>query len=74
MKVTIIWEGCDITTIKGANALKIALRWLHTNPECLAAVFGNNLYLKDKALIEDYINGLKRGYENRRGINDCNIL
>lgn len=66
MKATIIWEGCDITTIKGANALKIALHWLHTNPECLVVVSGNNLYLKDKALIEDYVNGIKCDYRRAK--------
>lgn len=49
MKVSVIWEHGEVTTMQSANALKIALQWLYSNNAVLAVHCTTNhtLYLRE---------------------------
>ena len=42
----VIWEHAEVTYLKGLNALRLALRWLREDPDCLAVQCNGILYLK----------------------------
>ena len=49
MKVTLIWEDGTMTSMQGANALRIAQHWLYKYIDLLAVFCGTNntMYLKE---------------------------
>lgn len=48
MKAIILWEDGKITTLQGANALKIAQHWLYKYIDCLAVFANRSVYLKER--------------------------
>ena len=43
---TIVWNHGETTYLKGKNALRIALRWLYSDDDCLLVYTPGWIYLK----------------------------